>query len=173
MLYFAYGSNISETRLRNRNIDFYKVGTHGLENYSLNFSKSSKDGSGKATLFENCGSTTIGILYDIPKNMVEKLDKIEGLGQGYNKIFIDNFFTYIADKNFIKDSLKPYDWYLFLILDGMISNKFPTDYIDKFSKVQTIFDKDRDRRLKHYFQLQNLELEVVFDSDLKIFKIVL
>jgi len=160
MLYFSYGSNISETRLNKRIKNYRTLHQTELKGYEVKFIKRSKDGSGKATLVENSNSTVLGMLYDIDSTDFKILDKIEGVEHGYDKVVINGYLTYVASETYINTNLLPYDWYLYLILDGMISNKFPQDYIDKFNLMETIKDNDKIRAFEHYGQLQNFNMSI-------------
>ena len=76
-LYFAYGSNMSERRLRKRVSSAKVVGTGVLKNYCLTFHKPSKDGSGKCAI-ECCKSDEVyGVLFEIDKYQKCCLDKVE------------------------------------------------------------------------------------------------
>lgn len=174
MKYLAYGSNISETRLKKRISGYKRLQNIELPGYTINFSKQSKDGSGKATLVENKNESVFCVLYEIGNDDFKKLDIIEGLGYGYNKIIIDGFITYIADKNYIDLTKKPYDWYLYLIIDGMIENKFPENYVKNFFDIETLKDMNRERAFENYAKLKNfnmrLDLNVVYGIELQLFE---
>ena len=80
-LYFAYGSNMSEKRLKKRVSSAKVVGTGVLKNYCLTFNKTSIDGSGKCNI-ECCKSDEVyGVLFEIDEYQKCCLDKVE---EGYN-----------------------------------------------------------------------------------------
>lgn len=54
-------------------------------------------------------------------------------------------FTYIASKSNIDDSLKPYQWYKALVVEGAIEHSLPSNYIKKFQQVKAVSDPDRKR----------------------------
>lgn len=57
------------------------------DGYALDFSKPSKDGSGKATLREVPGKRSFGVLFKIPEDQRGALDEVEG--PGYERKGID------------------------------------------------------------------------------------
>ncbi len=63
--YFAYGSNMLPSRLLDRCPSAKPIGVALAANVGLEFSKMSKDGSGKATLAPLVGSTVPGVIFTI------------------------------------------------------------------------------------------------------------
>ena len=133
-LYFAYGSNMSERRLRDRVSSAKVIGTGVLHNYCLTFNKySKKDGSGKCTIEWSESDKVYGVLFKINKDEECKLDKAEGkvkddCKKGYKKITVKIEIwdskcsknaggdpicakTYQATPVSINRKLKPYSWY--------------------------------------------------------------
>ena len=166
-LYFAYGSNMSERRLRakNRAPSAQVVGTGILKDYCLTFRKLSKDGSGKCTV-ECCKSSNVyGVLFKINKDEEGCLDAAEGLCKGYTDITVDIEVTRTKDsKNYecgrtvccVKtyqatnpsQNLKPYTWYRKHMLVGAIEQKLPPCYIDCFIRVDADEDCDKKRKAR-------------------------
>jgi len=142
-LYFAYGSNMLSLRLKDRCHSAKKLRIATAIDFELNFSKSSKDGSGKAGIVSAAGTSVLGVVYQVDKGDLPALDKHEGAGFGYERI--DNFSvlnpedesvittTYLPTMIDLK--LKPYDWYLALVLAGAIENQFPKEYILRLRDV--------------------------------------
>jgi len=152
-LYFAYGSNLLSTRLGARCPSARVVGRARAPGAAMAFAKrAQQDGSGKATLLAEpdfhqrfrSGSGpapvraqgTPGVIYDLSPQDVAVLDAIEGVGRGYDRV--DAFelqgdtgwieaMTYIATAP--EPGLKPFDWYLALILAGMLEHGFDADTI--------------------------------------------
>lgn len=88
MKYFAYGSNMSLLRLRERVPSAARIGMAALVEYSLRFHKwSRKDKSAKSDAFctRNSDDRVIGALFEIPHHEKGPLDKAEGLGFGYEQ----------------------------------------------------------------------------------------
>jgi len=96
ILYFAYGSNMSSRRLKNRVESANVISTGILEKYKLKFHKISEDGSGKCdAYFTNVLNDKInGVIYSIHEKDLDKLDDCEGLDKGYTKALKE-------DKNFL------------------------------------------------------------------------
>lgn len=123
------------------------------EGYSRDFSKLSADRSGKATLVrsETTGQGSTGVLFEIKQSELPNLDRAEAAGKGYDRL--DSFpvrlsedgqvvhtTTYLAKENHA--SLRPYDWYLALMIAGAQEHAIGQDHVSEFRKVA--FDKDRD-----------------------------
>ena len=151
-LYFAYGSNMSERRLRDRVSSAKVIGTGVLQNYCLTFNKCSSDGSGKCTI-EPCKSGRVyGVLFEIKKKQEKCLDKVEGLCKGYKdrkvSIKIRNYKqpetyecrTKLCDVKTYQatnpcQNLKPYFWYKQHVLVGAIEQNLPPWYIRRLIQV--------------------------------------
>lgn len=155
MHYFAYGSNMSLSRLRKRVPSAKFLGCHRLTKHDLRFHKASKDGSGKCDAYftSDPGDVVYGALFEIDPIEKTALDKAEGLGFGYDQkqvivISDDSSFieavTYTA--TIFDDSLKPYSWYINHILVGAQETFLPLNYIKtKIKNIETTEDCNRDR----------------------------
>ena len=155
MKYFAYGSNMSITRLRERVPSAVALGCHTLKEHDLRFHKLSKDGSGKCDAFPtgDSGDVVFGALFEISPSEKPALDKAEGFGHGYDQknvtvLAVDGSslesLTYIATKT--DESLKPYSWYVNHVLVGARETSLPENYIQsKISSVESIQDTNKDR----------------------------
>jgi gamma-glutamylcyclotransferase len=153
--YFAYGSNMSISRLRERAPSALALGRHALKEHDLRFHKSSKDGSGKCDAFYTGDHVDIvfGALFDISPGEKSALDKAEGLGYGYEEKSVAvlasdgssrEATTYFATE--IDEYLKPYTWYLNHVLVGAGETSLPDDYVQwKISAIGSIQDADRKR----------------------------
>ncbi len=125
MQYFAYGSNLLTQRLVARCPSARAIGPAVLDGHSLRFAKYSwMDGSGKATIAAGDDQVQ-GMLFEMAMVDHAALDAIEGVGKGYDRwegveVLADNrpttAVTYIASDP--RDALRPFDWYLALILAG-------------------------------------------------------
>ena len=73
--YFAYGSNMLAERLRKRCHSAQFVGVASVLNTTLNFSKLSKDQSGKASFEEAPGRVLFGAVYELEGTELIGLDK--------------------------------------------------------------------------------------------------
>ena len=86
MLYFAYGSNMSALRLIKRVPLAVTVETGFLYEHKLAFHKvGRKDGTGKCDAHHtgNPSDYLIGVIYRIDPENRSSLDRVEGLGNGY------------------------------------------------------------------------------------------
>ena len=151
-LYFAYGSNMSERRLRDRVPSAKVIGTGVLHNYCLTFHKlSKKDGSGKCTIECSESDKVYGVLFKIDKAEECKLDEVEGKGYGYKEIPVNikiwdtgkticGVKTYQATSASINSELKPYSWYKQHVFVGAIEQKLPPWYIDCLIRIPACKD---------------------------------
>lgn len=154
MLYFAYGSNMSTPRLQARVPAASLLGTGCLQGYTLAFHKVSiRDGSGKcdASYTGNSTDAVFGVLYELSDADLDMLDRIEGVGQGYearrlNIRFNDELVvaqTYLATR--INKALKPMLWYKEHVLRGATEHRLPNHYIEYIDSIEAIADIDADR----------------------------
>lgn len=150
-LYFAYGSNLTTSRLVERCRSAKFVGLASVAGYQLEFTKlSKKDKSGKGNIVAREGSIVHGVLFQISLAERGDLDKAEG---GYRRD--DNFIvtlddgkaepvtTYIAKDRV--EGLVPYSWYLRLITDGGTKHGLPKAYLDELGGVVCAADMDGER----------------------------
>lgn len=150
-LYLAYGSNMLTERLRRRCPSARQVGTALIADHGLEFTKPSLDQSGKATLVADAsqGARTQGVLFEIRKSDLSSLDKAEGAGQGYDRL--DAFevllagtneqvaaTTYLATET--KSHLKPYDWYLALVIAGAHEHRLDPAHIEMLGRTEYRMD---------------------------------
>ena len=159
MLYFAYGSNMHPERLRRRVPSCVAIGAAELSGYILAFFKRGRDGSGKCTLIEAEQPTARvhGVLYRIDPSHRVNLDEAEGLGVGYESLSVDvsierdahSAFTYIAQRDYVDSSLRPYDWYKALVVDGARHHGLHEAYLDFLRGVPAIEDPDAERDALH------------------------
>ena len=95
LCYFAYGSNMLTERLKKRCPGAVLTKRAYADDWTVEFSKPSKDCSGKATLRRKTGCRTPGMLFEIPEAEVCCLDKYEGVGKGYERC--DTFSVRLAE----------------------------------------------------------------------------
>jgi gamma-glutamylcyclotransferase len=147
MNYFAYGSNMSLKRLRQRVPSARKVGVFSLPGYQLRFHKVGKDGSAKCNAFFTGDQLdgVQGVVFTLDLNEIALLDTVEGLGRGYEKQHVRvlsasgdevEAFTYIATN--INDALLPFSWYRHHVLTGARDANLSPDYLAKIERVETI-----------------------------------
>ena len=153
VLYFAFGSNMLNARLCRRcpGARFRTVAAaHG---HRVLFDKLSEDSSGKANLVRSHdGTQALGVAYAIPAAEIPALDAFEGPGY----VRLDDFrvscldthdelktITYVARRNV--SGLKPYDWYLALVLAGMHERGFASAFVRAVRYTAFVTDPDPSR----------------------------
>lgn len=155
--YFAYGSNMLPSRLLERCPSAKPIGVALAANVGLEFSKISKDGSGKATLAPLSGSTVPGVIFTIDTAERAALDKHEGLGLGYRR---DDAFsvralnsgeiveasTYLATSR--DPELIPFDWYLATVIAGALHHGIAEDHVSLLQGTEFVEDTDIDRKTR-------------------------
>jgi len=155
--YFAYGSNMLTERLRARCPSAKAQAAARADNHALAFCKKSRDGSGKATLWPDAGGRAFGVVFHLDESELPKLDQAEGAWKGYNRV--DDFrvhmarsreplrvVTYIADPALTDQDLKPYDWYLRLVIAGARQHGLPSQYVDEIEAVRSTPDPKPNRK---------------------------
>lgn len=152
-VYFAYGSNMLTSRLVARCASAQYIGNASVENYALKFSKKSLDGSGKATLVGTTNGTVQGALFEVEQSERAFLDKAEG--SDYERV--DDFIvrisstgeeivssTYVAVNTY--DALRPYDWYLALVIAGANLHSLDVDYRRGLRLIKNTVDLNLERK---------------------------
>lgn len=76
-IYFAYGSNMSSARLRERITSARPLGPVHVCDWRLAFNKPGRDGTGKANLVFESGARSWGVAYEIAGSEWERLDGFE------------------------------------------------------------------------------------------------
>lgn len=155
-LVFAYGSNMLRERLRARCPGIVFAGRATLADHRLTFDKVSDDKSGKGALGAAAGEIVHGGLWQVPDDEMVALDDAEGRGYGYERSTIGvaaedgttcDVLVYRATK--VRPGLRPYEWYLALVIAGAMEHDLPGAYIDKLRAQPFDVDPDlgRKRRL--------------------------
>ena len=155
-VYFAYGSNMLARRLRagDRAPSSHPIGTGYVTGRRLTFDKISVDGSGKCDIeaTENVEDRVYGVLFEIARADKDTLDRVEGLGKGYDDDIVPvvtgdgalDAVTYVA---IMKDpDLKPYHWYKAFVVAGALEHGLPRAYIESLNSVESVADPDDERR---------------------------
>ena len=92
MKYFAYGSNLLLTKMREVVPSAAPISLAWLPRYRLKFHKKSIiDGSAKCDAFRTGDERDVvhGVVYEIDEKEKRDLDWKEGLGDGYDEVKID------------------------------------------------------------------------------------
>nr|WP_067296135.1 gamma-glutamylcyclotransferase family protein [Marinobacterium profundum] len=155
MLYFAYGSNLSERRLRARISSVIKVANGVLDGHQLRFHKvSQRDGSAKCDVFATgvARHFVLGVVFEVSESDRDSLDRYEGLNCGYEARDIlvrledgssVSAFTYCATR--IDSALLPFDWYREHVLRGAQEHGFAHSYIQQIEVIECVTDPDEAR----------------------------
>ncbi|HPE78433.1 MAG TPA: gamma-glutamylcyclotransferase [Gammaproteobacteria bacterium] len=157
MYYFAYGSNMSSQRLRQRVPSARVVTVASLRGHRLAFHKSGRDGSAKcdAAPSPHAGDLVFGVVYVIDRAHKAQLDTAEGLGKGYDErtVTLDcagsttmTAFTYCA--TLVDPDLKPFDWYHEHVLRGAREHGLPAAYVAAIAAVESIEDPNSQRQCR-------------------------
>ena len=150
---FAYGSNMSVARLRERCPSARAIGIAELPGHELRWHKRSRDGSAKCDIVASDApsASVFGVLYEIAEHEKTALDRAEGLGAGYEEIEIEVLCggspvtakVYRAtDTN---PALRPYTWYRALVIAGAKEHCLPAHYVAGLESVPADEDANRAR----------------------------
>ena len=161
--YAAFGSNLHPLRLGKRLASATLCGTAFLPDWSLEFHKRSTDGSGKCSIRRGSSGVHLAI-YDMDDSDRILLDRIEGLGAGYDDVNLDvpgfgGCFSYTAAATHVDDTLSPYDWYSGLVVAGARFHDFPRNYIDRIVSVATTRDPDAERHRLMWDLVESIEVQ--------------
>lgn len=150
--YFAYGSNMSSERLRERTPLARAFVVGKVSGYRLAFHKRSS-GSAKADAYftGNKADEVWGVVFEIDKGEKFDLDNAEGLHHGYEEKSVDvetergkvaAVMYYATD---IDPELLPYSWYVRHAVVGAREHALPEEYIEFIQRVPQIEDPNRER----------------------------
>ena len=118
-----------------------------LSGHALRFHKRGRDGSGKCDAFETGDAShhVWGVVYDITARDERRLDRVEGLGVGYDKRVVDvtagterlRCVTYLARASHIEPRLLPLTWYVDWVVDGAVEHELPAAYVESLRSTRT------------------------------------
>jgi gamma-glutamylcyclotransferase (GGCT)/AIG2-like uncharacterized protein YtfP len=155
ILYFAYGSNLHPERLTERVPSARLIGTGVWSGRRLAFHKIGKDGSAKCDAPEATRPTdeVHGAIYELSQSDLERLDRIEGAGTGYDRELVTVLSSsqpvtanvYLARPESIDPDLIPFDWYRLLVLTGARYHGIPKSTLSGIAAVPAVPDPDRAR----------------------------
>ncbi len=153
--YFAFGSNMLLERIKKRVPSARALGNATLGGYALRFNKLSKDGSAKANIVPSTDPRAVvyGVLYRLDEDERPRLDRAEGLGNGYQVRHVrvrrdgegaeEEAFTYVATPEAIRDDLPPFQSYKDMVIQGATQNHLPESYVRQIEAVEAVEDPDR------------------------------
>lgn len=161
--YFAYGSNMHPLRLGLRTPTCRALGTASIARHSLRFHKRSDTlghVSGKCDAFYTgrAGDVIYGVLYEVHVRERRHLDEAEGAGGGYHGVDLSvtlagearEAYTFVADTDWIDESLSPYDWYVAIVSSGARIHGLPMEYQARLRSIPSVSDPDRERAAHHF-----------------------
>jgi len=114
------------------------------------------------------GAENAGLVYQFDPDDWPALDRYEdatGNNPGYDRAAIQvhtdsgdrDVTTYLARKERVDESLKPYTWYLEVIRCGAEQHGLPEDYRQKIENTMDIPDPNENRRAKRDAEAQMRE----------------
>ncbi len=153
---FAYGSNLHGRRMRFRVSTAIAVAIGFVERRQIRFHKRSNDGSAKADAVVSAvpSDRVWGVVYRLSRDEKPELDRHEFLGVGYDEELVAvntengsvEAWMYVARRDAIDDTLRPYSWYRDYVIVGARQHRLPFCYISNLMAVETTVDPDAKRR---------------------------
>ena len=155
-MYFAYGSNLLTTRIRqpDRAPSARRLALGWLEGHELRFDKQGRDGSGKChPLPASEGVQVHGSLFEVGDAELQALDRVEGVGMGYVRQRVEvrtddgilSAWSYLAQDGHVVPLLEPFDWYRDLVLAGARESGLPRTYLSLIGATPARRDPDSER----------------------------
>jgi cation transport regulator ChaC len=133
--YFAYGSNMSRTRIESRIGEIEHHGWATLPDFVHSFSHRGSDGTAKGNVHPRPGEVVHGVLYRLSPEQVEGLHAFEG---GYDPVVVEvqrqqdderiEAYTYLSQR--FDPTLVPSAEYLAHYLQGLEENFIPDSYVE-------------------------------------------
>lgn len=132
-LYFAYGSNLKEERLRARVGSARRAGTGRVAGLRLVCNKRGADGSAKANLEVAAADGVWGALYALEGDGFARLDAFEA---GYERARVPvalasgavvEAVTYRS--SLLAEDALPFDWYRALMVEGARAHRLPAAWL--------------------------------------------
>jgi len=157
ILYYAYGSNLHPTRLGARIPSSQLLGVAEVSGYEMLFHKRGADQSAKCNALYS-GSPEhrlLGALFSMAAHEKTILDEIEGAGYVVSEVVVQHHgaeqqaFMYVAEQQYIDDSLMPYQWYKDFVCLGAQFLSFPAHYVRELIDVDAIADDDAERHARN------------------------
>ncbi|MDG2051399.1 MAG: gamma-glutamylcyclotransferase [Myxococcota bacterium] len=140
-VYFAYGSNMSPSRLRARLPRITPLGRACLLDWRLAFDKPSRDGSAKANIQRQPDQIVWGVMWQIEAEDWITLDRFE---PGYERLGCAvapgpslparSAFTYVYPGPACRQA--PFDWYLDYLIDGASAHDLPETWRTELNSVR-------------------------------------
>ena len=157
IFYYAYGSNLHPARLGARIPSSQLLGVAEISGYELLFHKRGADRSAKcnALYSGNPEHRLLGALFSMKAHEKPILDEIEGAGYVVSEVIVQHdgaehqAFMYVAEQQYIDDSLVPYQWYKDFVCLGAQFLSFPDHYVRELIDVEAVVDVDAERHARN------------------------
>ena len=149
--YAAYGSNLHPLRLAARAPSARLLGTGRVPGWTVMFNKrSDRDGSAKCSITQSAADLFVAV-YEMSAADKRALDRIEGLGAGYDEHLLEptgfgRCVTYRASRSHECYDRLPYDWYREMVVIGCAALNMPAAYAAGIAAVRAVVDPDEARR---------------------------
>lgn len=147
MIYFAYGSNMDEKRIRKRCPSAQFMSTARLPGFRLAFTRYSMNNRcGAADIIPESSGTVWGVVYQIKDEERAALDKAEGVAvRAYKSISVEvhpedvqarpiKALTYVVVKK-EDPQPKPSAEYKAMLVNGAKAWNLPLDYVAELEKI--------------------------------------
>ena len=134
--YFAYGSNMKESRLEKRDVHVHDSRTGYVKDYYFHYNKIGVDDTGKGNITPEREGVVWGVFFEISLKDYRHLHytyevgyreiEIEGISNG--ELIRAKTFTALPQK--IDDAMIPSDKYHDTVITGAREKSLPEEYID-------------------------------------------
>lgn len=151
--YFAYGANMDEQSMRSRHVTYTQRQRAYLQNYQLDFSKTTVNGPSYANVRKYTGHQVHGWVYSIPRRAITRnLDYFEGVPYHYKrKTLVVTFMgdgvsreaiVYVASVACVYTRHSPYrhptpEYYA--LLRNNVDDTFPVAYVEHLEWLNPIY----------------------------------
>ena len=145
VLHFGYGSNMSETYMKQYTPGLRYVMNAQLPNFEIQFRKYSENmGGGISSIIDKPGGMVYGVLYWIPKKEIEELDILEDVPLGIYKretfqVLGEDGEWYEAELYRVTEPKGPYEpakQYLDLMIAGSTEHNINPEWIAKLKEMR-------------------------------------
>lgn len=165
LYYLAYGSNLHPQRLLERVPSSKLVGSLLLDGYRLAFHKVGGDGSGKCNIIPSIvqDAFVYAALFTLSGDEKPFLDAYEGAGYYVDQLQLEwqgeqiRPFVYLAEEEYIDDSVPPFHWYKEIVSLGARHLDVPSHYISMIDSHHSVEDADTSRNDAHQQLIQRLK----------------
>jgi gamma-glutamylcyclotransferase (GGCT)/AIG2-like uncharacterized protein YtfP len=149
VLHFGYGSNMSESYMRQYTPSLKYVMNAQLPNFEIQFRKYSNNmGGGISSIIEKPGGMIYGVMYYIPKKEMDELDILEDVPLGIYKretfqVLGEDGKWYGADLYRVSEPKGPYEpakKYLDLMISGATEHNINEDWLKKLKQMRAKYD---------------------------------